>query len=761
MPAGPSLSFDSPSSADHSLGGTAYIYANASWTSATLRDAVCAFVPEHVESDLTTLMVHLGYAVPYAADVFAPLQMPDCFWKLTKLETIILYNVILTGSNVSGEAADPLIRLPPTLKRLQLFNGRLVNPKVSGSTFKPNWNAFFASKPDLESLELRGALIEAALPSFVPPKLELRLPNNLLTGTIPFDLFSNYDSDTSIVFSVPGNKLSGTIPSTLFKNAKGNSIEFDVSNNALTGPLPSFANTSWPKVTGSSVTFNLANNRLYGTIPADLFGNSVWGAAIASINVNDNLLTGTIPETLFSTATSAQVSILDLSLAGNALNGSIPKIFAGVGSSLQIGTFRLDLSRNQLEGSLEGYAWPPASLRVVDYAASYDSNFLSGTLPPSLFTSVCSDMVYISLSLSGNAFNGSVELSMIENASSGIQALRLSLANNDLTIALTPELIGTGTRFSSSFGLDLSSNTIGGTIPNNLFSAYSSPSAASLPDLSLSISNCSLTGTLPSLSTNLESLSFSADDNALTDIPSSSWSGFLSNVLSRTSLQLSVANNAFTGELFLPNIQSDIWDPHRLNLNVHGNNFTNLLIGVNFGYLRVLDVGMNSQLTGTLPKRFFDGTTDLRALVADHTSLSGEFPNLSGVHGSRLEVLDLIATDIDFCSSLWTSPWTGYIRSCSLNDTNAVNCLQNYPFDCQLSFNRTQLTPGTPSSNPSSTPSSGSPSDSPSSVPGAPSTPLFDTPNVPSSAHAAHGSVIGTQLYVFTLILASLLCLAF
>ena len=259
--------------------------------------------------------------------------------------------------------------------------------------------------------------------------------------------------------------------------------------------------------------------------------------------------------------------------------------------------------------------------------------------------------------------------------------------------------------------------------------------------LTVSIDNCGLTGTLPSLAgTQLYAIGLNAQNNTLSAIPTSSWASYLAPT---TDFFLNLAHNNLTGELFIPN--KNVGNAGVLRLNVYGNDFTSLIIGAYSSYITHLNVGMNKRLTGSIPKSLFsNGPYGYLTFIANHTALSGEFPEPD----RDLYGLDVSNTSIDFCGSNWTSPWDSILFFCSLQNTNAGNCINKYPPPCQYGFNRTQLVPGVPSSAPSSTPavpSSGVPS----------SIPIGDNPSSPNAASSAEHQLIFCGLVGLVLLFLS------
>jgi len=98
------------------------------------------------------------------------------------------------------------------------------------------------------------------------------------------------------------------------------SSEIDLSNNGLSGPLPSSL--------GSLTTLTalrLGGNGITGSIPESL--SSL--ASLSTLDLRGNMLTGSVPVTL---ASLSQLLFIDLS--GNQLNGARPLRVSDVGATL-------------------------------------------------------------------------------------------------------------------------------------------------------------------------------------------------------------------------------------------------------------------------------------------------------------------------------------------------------------------------------------------------------------------------------------------
>ncbi|KAK7276389.1 hypothetical protein RIF29_17528 [Crotalaria pallida] len=136
---------------------------------------------------------------------------------------------------------------------------------------------------------------------------EIYLYKNNFEGNIPFTL--GYCSQLQ-TFSANGNYLSGNIPNQTFGSIKG-LTNLDLSNNYLTGPIPSeFGNLKQLSV------LYLSGNKLSGEIPMELGACT----ALTELILQRNLFQGSIP--LFFVSLRS-LDYLDLS--HNNFSGTIPR----------------------------------------------------------------------------------------------------------------------------------------------------------------------------------------------------------------------------------------------------------------------------------------------------------------------------------------------------------------------------------------------------------------------------------------------------
>lgn len=159
----------------------------------------------------------------------------------------------------------------------------------------------------LTRLELKGSAIDGTIPSEIAslPSLEiLNLSFTSMRGNIP-----NFSSLKLKELKFANNYFEGTLP-FLFGESKGNLVYLDLSENQITGTIPS----SIGKIL-SLEYLDLSDNKLQGSLPVEL-GNLQH---LEMLFLNDNELIGKIP-----LAMSHAQNLEQLFLFGNAFSGTIP-----------------------------------------------------------------------------------------------------------------------------------------------------------------------------------------------------------------------------------------------------------------------------------------------------------------------------------------------------------------------------------------------------------------------------------------------------
>lgn len=211
----------------------------------------------------------------------------------------------------------------------------------------------------------------------------------------------------------------------------------DMSDNFLTGELPSFASLSGLR------SLRLARNLLFGSVPEELLQSSV---PLEELDLSANGFTGSI-------AVINSTSLSFLNLSSNGLSGSLP-------TSLRSCTI-MDLSRNMLSGDISVIQNWEATSDVINLS----SNKLSGSLPPGL--GIYSKLSAFDLSL--NELSGTIPSGLVTSSS----LARLNLSGNQFTGPLQLQGSGSSELLLMSPSqhmeyLDVSNNSLEGVLPTEI-----------------------------------------------------------------------------------------------------------------------------------------------------------------------------------------------------------------------------------------------------------------------------------------------------
>jgi Leucine-rich repeat (LRR) protein len=408
-------------------------------------------------------------------------EIPGCFGRLLALQELNIEFNGLTGV------------IPPTLCNLVSFTTLALNfNRLQGSipscihNLNTSLTGFFAT----------GNRLEGPIPSSLCNLLQLidfEVSDNLLTGSIPDCLGQLQSLQT---FSVSENRLTGVIPFDALCQLNS-SITYLIlgNNNFAPGPIPQCLCSTWAEV------IDVSSTRRTGTIPGCLFGNSTPGVTtsqalswrLGNFSASHNMLVGEIPRAV---CRATALKVLDLS--HNEISGSIPDC---IGGAVSLNSLLLDAL--PLTGLL-----PPGlfSLPGLQYIAASGASFTGG-LPPTIDFSMTSNytiytidgvrlpesghalehlelLAFVDCDLSGPlpAWLGSTALRSLKTVALGGNRFsgplpdfaaggaleQLAAPNNDLSGDLSPLRNATKLRL-----LDLSSNRIGGTVPQWLASRTS------------------------------------------------------------------------------------------------------------------------------------------------------------------------------------------------------------------------------------------------------------------------------------------------
>lgn len=455
------------------------------------------------------------------------------------------------------------------------------------------WEEVWQLLPNLVSLSIASSSLKGTLPQngLLSTLTSFSLAGNDLYGGIPSNLFSNSASLPSVDLSsnpriggslpndlfvgitlpselklkLAGTGLIGTIPSGLFapfENAALATFQVDLSDNTLSGPLPSallplnfLANSGTP-----DFSLNLGNNNLGdGGLPTEFLANVAYFRSF-HLSLARNKLSGLIPAVLFHNGWHAAVTtgIFSLDLSYNLFDG----VSAGfLTSQRQVNStfsdFHLDLSNNQLSGGLPqellydrvtisqrdhandrrnatlqrstesdlaSSADPPTKIVTIlpinNLHIDLSFNMLSGALPDDLLYQLSPNVLSTYLHIGENQFSGPFPVSLFAtmNGASGSNSLTLIAVKNAFGGSLPSPC------WTSGFALifRLGSNSFDGTIPtdwsnckleyvdvskNGLISGSIPPGVISLPSLVyFNASTTDLEGPLPSVGSSLTTL---------------------------------------------------------------------------------------------------------------------------------------------------------------------------------------------------------------------------------------------------------------
>ncbi|PRP75649.1 Receptor protein kinase-like protein [Planoprotostelium fungivorum] len=292
--------------------------------------------------------------------------IPDGIGYLSNLKTLYLCSNNLTGSIPSS------IGNVSNLQYLDL-NGNNLTGRIPNSI----GNLIYLYTLDVSDNQLTG-MIPSSIGN-LSSITTIDLGGNDLTGIIPTTIGNLVYLS---VLLVPSNRLEGQIPSQICDISNLGSLILVMSSYLLlvsadTRQAGNLINGSIPSCLSSILTpdlyhLDLSNNQLTGSIPSSLGGLY----DLTNLYLDNNRLTGSIPSS-FSNLDSLDV----LRLQGNQLSGSIPDLTKIFGD-------HFDLSSNQLNGSLLP-GWSVAYLNV-------SHNQLMGRIP----------MIYsIYIDMSHNKFN--------------------------------------------------------------------------------------------------------------------------------------------------------------------------------------------------------------------------------------------------------------------------------------------------------------------------------------------------------------------
>ncbi|WVZ18273.1 hypothetical protein V8G54_005595 [Vigna mungo] len=438
----------------------------------------------------------------------------------TLLDLKMLRNLSLSGNDFTG-------RLPPSLgslsslQHLDLSQNKFYGPiparindlwglnylNLSNNQFKGGFPSGLSNLQQLRVLDLHSNALWAEIGDVLSTlrnveRVDLSL-NQFFGGlSLTVENISGL-ANTVHFLNLSYNNLNGHF----FKNSTiglfRNLQVLDLSNNSITGELPSFGSLPALRV------LRLPRNQLFGSVPEELLQTSV---PLVELDLSVNGFTGSI-----AAINSTSLSILNLS--SNSLSGSLP-------TSLTRCTV-IDISRNMLSGDISVIQNWEAPLEVINLS----SNKLSGSLPPTLGT--YSKLFTVDLSL--NELKGSIPRGLVTSSS----VTRLNLSGNQLTGQLL--LQGSGASelllmppYQPMEYLDVSNNSLEGALPSEI-------DRMSVLKL-LNVARNEFSGPLPSELNKLLYLEY-------LDLSNNKFSGNIPDKLSSNLIVFNVSNNDLSGRV--------------------------------------------------------------------------------------------------------------------------------------------------------------------------------------------------------------------
>ncbi|KAL4576672.1 hypothetical protein LXL04_012770 [Taraxacum kok-saghyz] len=491
-------------------------------------------------------------------------EIPPEIGRLFRLQELRLYNNSFVGnipatlSNCSNLQAlhfgyNNLVgKIPNELGSLSMLNLLILH----GNNLEGGIPRFIGNLTALETLSLgdcglggnipdvfrrlsslrRIALAGNNLIGNIPPSLytlsvleDLFLDNNQLTGTLPVNLGSIVLPRLQ-VFSVSDNQLTGLLPSSVLSSSELGVI--DVARNNFSGRL-----VITPRDSCNFAIVSLSSNRFESGEDDEMKFIDALSICngLGVLDLSYNQMKGVLPESLGNLSTT----LYFLSVASNSFSGGLPSSVGNLS-----GLTSLDVSSNQLTGRIPASIGNLGNLRRLDLR----NNSFSGNIPGTLGNL----SLLFELHMSSNELNGSIP-SSLGNCKRLIQ---LTLDQNNLTGDVPSQLFELS---SLSITLNLGSNNLSGRIPqeigklqnvkdiilaNNLFSGDLPTTLGSCRSLeNLNVSDNFLQGSLPPSLRSLRAL-----QNL--DVSRNNFTGSIPDYLGEIPLQnLDLSYNNFEGEV--------------------------------------------------------------------------------------------------------------------------------------------------------------------------------------------------------------------
>lgn len=400
---------------------------------------------------------------------------------------------------------------------------------------------------------------------------------------------------------------------------------FQLANSNAKGGLP-----TW--LPANLTTLDLTATSISGNIPASMFVNTSTAASFTFMAPHCKL-NGPIPNGLFnswSTASDLQTLYVDLSF--NALSSSIPNNLFTPFGGLQLWSFTFILNNNQLTGSLPSLS--PANMmsssaaNSPSYTVSLFFNGLTGTIPPTPFGAM-PNLTYFGAH--SNFLSGSLPSQLFSSWSMPSAGYYSLMLNNNTLNGSVPSTLLTGglttNAIITSFFVFLQQNQLTGSIPSDLLYQVDSTRRRDYKALTLTPSE------------------IGANDRARESASVATPSIIIIRLSSITSFEFS--DNRLVGPLPL--------------LFTHSFVANALSVGVSF---------RNNPINGTIPGDFFSGIPDTSrstglTLQLRNASLTGTLPAALCTANTYLV--------LQFPDNALTGPIPGAWSVCNIRTLNIAN----------------------------------------------------------------------------------------
>ncbi|XP_031475943.1 LRR receptor-like serine/threonine-protein kinase RPK2 [Nymphaea colorata] len=547
-------------------------------------------------------------------------------------------------------------------------SGRVTALNITGLSRSPSRFPFLLPPDSGDNSSVLAGTLSASIGNLTSLQV-LSLPHNAFSGRIPEEIGRLRALE---FLELQGNSFSGSIPDQIsyLPYLRVLNLAYNSLSGEIPGRIVKCARLRW---------LNLEGNFLNGSLPENLIGF----AGLESIDLSYNQLSGKIARKHFGQCGSLQ----RLHISCNSFISSIPR---EVGNCSKLRS--LILSGNVFEGAIPPEIGLLSELQIVDVSR----NSLTGRIPRELancrklsvlvltnlvdISSFCRKLSYYSLSSSFreefNAFAGGIpyEVLVLPNirifwapranlngrlpyywgTSCQLRILNLGLNYID---GIIPD--GLGMCKNLTF-LDLSSNSLNGQLPASLpvrCMVYFNVSRNSLSGSMLEFEGASCSGTIemPSVASDGRHI-YSVSSEELDQSLEYMYSDLLSESVNLTNPFYSFSTNSsvilhdlswnnFIGPLNFSSIGNGLLvGSPSYGLLLNNNQFYgSLTVSINptcqplRGF--VLDISFN-QISGAIPREFFQSCPHMVDFVAAYNQLSGPIPtdisNLSSLSNLNL-----------------------------------------------------------------------------------------------------------------------------